>query len=140
MAKPTYRDATLMLQLAQWQATLNVQEALNWMWSDQFVADFEEFTEKYPWGSEESGRAAKICGVFEMLGTLHKHGLFNEDLLFDWLAVFAIWERIKGYALGVRQLAGNPRFYENFEALAAANVAYDVRLTKRSSAAKRAKK
>ena len=91
MAKPTYRDATLMLQLAQWQATLNVQEALNWMWSDQYVADFEEFIKKYPWGSEESGRA------------------------------------------------GNPRLYENFEALAAAEVAYNARLAKRSRATKRAK-
>lgn len=140
MAKPTYRDATLMLQLAQWQATLNLEEALNWMWSDQFVADFEEFVKKYPWGSEESGRVRKICGVFEMLGTLHKHGLLSEDLLFDWLAVSAIWERIKGYALGVRQLAGNPQLYENFEALAAADVAYFARLAKRSSATKRAKK
>jgi hypothetical protein len=140
MAKPTYRDATLMLQLAQWQATLNVGEALNWMWSDQFVVDFEEFVKKYPWGSEESGWAAKICGVFETLGSLYKHGLFNEDLLFDWLAVSAVWERIKGYALGVRQGAGNPRLYENFEALAAANAAYDARLAKRSSATKRAKK
>ena len=140
MSKPTYRDATLMLQLAQWQATLNVQEALNWLWSDQYVADFEEFVKKYPWGSEESGRAGKICGVFETLGTLYKHGLFNEDLLFDWLAVSAIWDKIKGYALGVRQLAGNPRLYENFEALAAAEVAYDVRSAKRSRATKRAKK
>ncbi len=64
----------------------------------------------------------------------------QDDLLFDWLAVSAVWERIKGYALGVRQGAGNPRLYENFEALAAANAAYDARLAKRSSATKRAKK
>ena len=95
-------------------------EALNWLRSDQFVVDYEEFAKKYPFGSEGRYSAAKICGAFEALGTLYKHGLFNEDLLFDWLVVPMVWERIKGYALGVRQEAGNPGIYENFEALAAA--------------------
>ena len=95
-------------------------EALNWLWSDQFVVDYEEFAKKYPFGSEGRDSAATICGAFETLGTLYKHGLFNEDLLFDWLVVPMVWERIKGYALGVRLEAGNPGIYENFEALAAA--------------------
>ena len=95
-------------------------EALNWLRSDQFVVDYEEFAKKYPFGSEGRYSAAKICGAFEALGTLYKHGLFNEDLLFDWLVVPMVWERIKGYALGVRLEAGNPGIYENFEALAAA--------------------
>ena len=95
-------------------------EALNWLWSDQFVVDYEEFAKKYPFGSEGRDSVAKICGAFETLGTLYKHGLFNEDLLFDWLVVPMVWERIKGYALGVRLEAGNPGIYENFEALAAA--------------------
>ncbi len=136
MAKATYRDATLMLQLAQWHAALGVQEALNWLWSDQFVPDYAEFVKKYPLGSEGHLKVGKICGFFETLGTLYKHRLFNEDLLFDWLAVTMIWDKIKGYALGVRQEAGNPRLYENFEALANGNVAYDARLTKRSAKAK----
>jgi len=95
-------------------------EALNWLWSDQFVVDYEEFAKKYPFGSEGRDSVAKICGAFETLGTLYKHGLFNEDLLFDWLVVPMVWERIKGYALGVRQGAGDEAIYENFEALAAA--------------------
>ena len=95
-------------------------EALNWLWSDQFVVDYEEFAKKYPFGSEGRDSVAKICGAFETLGTLYKHGWFNEDLLFDWLVVPVVWERIKGYALGVRQGAGDEAIYENFEALAAA--------------------
>ncbi len=95
-------------------------DALNWLWSDQFVVDYEEFAKKYPFGSEGRDSVAKICGAFETLGTLYKHGLFNEDLLFDWLVVPMVWERIKGYSLGVRQGAGDEAIYENFEALAAA--------------------
>jgi len=40
MAKPNYQDATLMLQIAQWWATSGQNEAMNWMWSDQFIADY----------------------------------------------------------------------------------------------------
>jgi len=35
--------------------------------------------------------------------------------MFDWMAVTAAWDRVKGYALGVREEAGDPRLFENFE-------------------------
>jgi len=94
--------------------------AINWMRSDEFIPDYPEFVEKFPVGSKKYGRATLICGAMETLGTLYKHGLFNEELLFDWLAVSMVWERIKGFALGLREVAGDPRLYENFEAMAKA--------------------
>jgi hypothetical protein len=120
MAKPNYQDATLMLQLAQWWATSGQNEAMNWMWSDQFIADYAEFVKKYPPGSEGFANASKICGWLETVGTLYKHELFNEELLFDWLTISLVWDRIKGFALGVREQSGEPRMYENFEAMAKA--------------------
>ena len=124
MSKPTHQDATLMLQIAQWWASAGVNEAVNWMWSDEFIADYAEFVEKYPAGSEEYGKASKIVGAMETLGTLYKHGLFNEELLFDWLAVSMVWDRISGFALGIREVADAPRLYENFEAMAKADMEY----------------
>jgi len=120
MAKPTHQDASLMLQLYQVGAAIGLSEAMNWMWSDEFAADYAEFAEKYPTGSEGSANATKICGWFETLGTLYKHGLFNEELLFDWYAVDLVWDRIKGIPLGWREQTGDARLYENFEALAKA--------------------
>jgi len=140
MAKATYQDAMLMLQLVQWGAASGYAEAANWLWSDQFVPDYAEFVKKYPIGSDGNLSASKICGYFETLGTLYKHGLFNEDLLFDWLAVSMVWERIKGFALGVRQESGNARLYENFEGLAKANAAYDAKPPKQPTKAKRQKR
>jgi hypothetical protein len=127
MAGATYQDAMLMLQLAQWASTSGTPEAQNWLWSDKFIPEYAEFLVEYPSGSEGQLKVAKICGYFETLGTLYKHGLFNEDLLFDWMAVSMVWDRVKGIALGIRQETGNPRMYENFEALAKANVEYDAR-------------
>lgn len=120
MAKPTYQDATLMLRLAQWGAASDLQKAAAFLWSDRYETDYKEFLGKYPTGSEEWSLAIQICGWYETLGTLYKHDLFNGELLFDWLAVSAVWERIKGFALGFREEADNARLYENFEALAKA--------------------
>jgi len=120
MTKPTYQDASMMIQLAQWGATIGLNDATNWMWSDQFIEDYAEFGKKYPPGSQGWANAAKVCNYFETLGTLYKHGLFNEELLFDWLAVSFVWNRIKGYALGIREQSGLASMYENFEAMAMA--------------------
>jgi hypothetical protein len=120
MAKPTHQDATLMIQLAQWASTSGVPQTLRWLWSDQFIPDYAEFLKKYPPASEGGRSAAIVCTFFETVGTLHKQGLINEDLLFDWLWVAGPWDKLKGYALGQRQEAGVPELWENFEAMAVA--------------------
>ena len=120
MSKPTHQDATLMIQLAQWMTASGAQDASNWVFSDQFIPDYEEFIKKYPPGSDGYGKASAVLGWFETVGTLYKQGLFSEDLLFDWLAVFFVWDRMKGFALGFREQSGEPRMFENFEAMAKA--------------------
>jgi len=120
MAKPTYQDASIMLQLAMWGATAGTPKASSFMWSDKYETDYKAFVKKYPAGSDEYGFASLICGWYETLGTLFKHDLFNRELLFDWLLVSAVWDRLKGFVLGVREEAKEPRLYENFEAMAKA--------------------
>ena len=130
MTKATYRDARLVLQLMQLHTALGLSEALNWLWSDQFIPDHAEFIKKYPLGSKGNIDTMKICGYFETIGTLWKHGLINENLLFDWLAVDMVWDRIKGFALGVRQEANEPRLHENFEAMAKAATSWSAKSAK----------
>ena len=45
MTKPTHQDATLMVQLAQWGSTMGIEDAFNWLFSDDFVADYAAFQE-----------------------------------------------------------------------------------------------
>ncbi len=123
MPRPTHEDAVLLVQLAQWGAADHLNEAMNWMWSDQFLPDADAFRAKYPWGSEGSGLLLKIGNHFETLGTLWKQGLLNEDLIFDWLAVAPVWNRVKGPFLAGREMSGIPALWENFEAMANAQAA-----------------
>ena len=118
MSKPTKDDANLMIQLMRWGAAENLQNARNWIWSDEFISDYDEFIAKYPVGSEEYGYASKVCGWFESVGTLYKQDLLNSELLFDWLTIKLPWSRLSGFAIGVRNATGEPRLYENFEAMA----------------------
>jgi len=120
MSAPTYEDATIMLQLARWGAEAGNPRAASFIWSDKFEQDFAAFQEKYPAGTKEDRYLAKICGWFESIGALWVNGLLNEKLIGDWVAADMVWQRVKGYALGIRELTGNPRIYEHFEALAKA--------------------
>ena len=85
---------------------------------DEFISDYDEFIAQYPRGSKEYGNATKVCGWFESIGTLYKQNLLNGELLFDWLTIKLPWSRLSGFAKGVRNEAGEPRLYENFEMMA----------------------
>ncbi len=128
MAKATQEDARLLVELAKLSTQLGLPEAIGWLWSDAFIPDYEEFHKKYPSGTEEHRRANQMCGFYETVGALWKHGLISEELLFDWLWIGGPWERIKGFALGQRKEAGNPRIYELFEAMAEAEKTAEARV------------
>ncbi len=117
---PTYEDANIVVRLAQWWSVGKVDEAANFAWSDRFVPTYGAFVKKFPPGSEEYRKLVNLCAWYETVGTLHKHGLINRDLLFDWLAVAPIWNRRKGFALGMRKDRGVAELWENFEAMAKA--------------------
>ena len=127
MPKPTREDAALIVQLAQWSSSAGLVEAIDWIFSDDFVSDHRAFVTNFPPTSERYRQVHTALNFFETVATLHKHGLINEDLLFDWLAVEAVWDRIKGLAIGDREQYGIPALWENFEAMAKAQAEWSAR-------------
>jgi hypothetical protein len=121
VVRPGYDDARLLVHLAEWHTAAGLPGALRWLWSADFDTDYVTFAKRYPPGTHGDCLAALVCDYFETVGALHKHGLVNEDLLFDWLPVSRIWDRIKEYALGQRKSADGSALWSNFEALAAAH-------------------
>ena len=117
MDKPTHHDADILLRLAELFALYDIPAAFNFVWSGDFPADFAQFRHNFPREkrSEEENLLRRFLGYFETAGTLYRNGLFSGDLMFDWMDVTAAWDRVKGYALGVRQETRNPGLYENFE-------------------------
>jgi hypothetical protein len=122
MPEATQDDAKLIVELASLWTQIDGIQASGWIWSDAFVADPDEYMQKYPSGTTEHGYVSATAGWFETVGTLVKNGLLNEALVLDWLAVEPIWKRLEPLLLAEREKYDEPRLYENFEALARARV------------------
>jgi len=120
MTTPTHDDAMVMLRLMQLGSTPEMNRANEFVWGDDSVLDYKAFIKKYPVSSPQYTHVANVLGWYETLATLWKHKLFDETLLFDWIVVRRRWTRLEPFVRGVREETGEPRFWENFEALAAA--------------------
>jgi hypothetical protein len=110
MTPPTKDDAQLMIQLAQWGTLLGVQEAMPQIFSDSFDPETADAM------TDQSVRTMLTFG--ETIGTLTKNGLLHEGLVQDWIWVAGLWARVGPAAKRNRERYGEPRLYENFEALA----------------------
>jgi len=105
----TYEDAKLMVELAKWGAAAGLGEASGAIWADDFDPETADARDK---------SVATVLVFHETIGTLVKNGLLNRELVNDWLWSAGSWSRVGPAAVRAREAAGEPRLYENFEALA----------------------
>jgi hypothetical protein len=110
MAAPTREDAQLMVQLARWGTELGLQDALPELFADRFDPDTADML--------ESAAVRTVLYYGESIGTLVKHDLLSRELVEDWIWVEGMWSKVGPAALRQREKAGEPRLFENFEALA----------------------
>jgi hypothetical protein len=110
MTPPTQTDAQLMIQIAQWGTSLGLQDAM----PEIFGPDFDPAAEE----AMTNASVRMILTFGESIATLTKHDLLSEELVKDWIWVEGLWARVGPAALRQREAMGEPRLYENFEALA----------------------
>jgi hypothetical protein len=123
VSQPTKEDGQLLVQLARLSADMKLAEASGFLWSGDFIDDYEGFKEKFPFGSQEARYVGSLAGFYETVATLVKHDLISDELIHDWLGSNLVWERLEKILIGQREESGEPRLWENFEALAAARSA-----------------
>jgi hypothetical protein len=110
MAVPTYEDAQLLVQIAQWGTALGVNEAMPSIFEDDFDPEIADAMNDTP--------VRTMLVYLETIGTLVKNDVLNRDLVRDWLWVEGVWARVAPAAQAARKRFNEPRLYENFEALA----------------------
>jgi hypothetical protein len=110
VSSPTPEDARLMIQLARWGTTLGIEEMLPSLFDESFDPEIADALADRP------VRTLLMFG--ESVGTLVKHDLLSDELVHDWLWIEGIWARVGPAAGRLRERLGEPRLYENFEALA----------------------
>jgi len=102
-------EGMLLVELAQWHSMAGIEEANAAIFDPEFDPDTAD-------ARDEAVRKTLMWG--ETLGTLTKNGLISEELILDWIWVAGLWERVAEAALASREEHGQPRLFENFEALA----------------------
>ena len=100
----------MLVQLAQWGATMGLEEAMQAVLADGFDPET---------ASADDVLVGRVLNWGETIGTLTKNGLIDTDLVLDWLWVAGVWSKVGPAALRLRAKHGVPELYENFEALAA---------------------
>jgi hypothetical protein len=105
----TYEDAQLMMQIVRWGTEMGLEDAMSVIWAEDFEPDSAEMS---------NPAVGKVLGYGEFLGTFVKQGILDRGLVIDMWWVEGIWARVGPAALKLRANAGEPRLYENFEALA----------------------
>jgi hypothetical protein len=105
----TYDDANLVVQLMRWDAESGVDDALAVL----FREDFDPVT-----AAKDDANVRKVLTFGETVGALVRHQVLDANLIGDVYWWEGIWGRVSHHALSAREAAGEPRLYENFEALA----------------------
>jgi hypothetical protein len=105
----TRDEGQMLIQLAKLGSEYRLDEAIPAIFDDGFDPDSASVT-------DAPVRAVLAYG--ELIGTLVKHDLISAELVHDYLWVVGIWARVGPAAERQRAKYGEPRLYENFEALA----------------------
>jgi hypothetical protein len=104
----TREDATLIVELAKWGSMIGLREASEAIWADDFDPETAEARDAH---------VRAMLTWYETIGTMVKNDVFDRDLVYDWLWVAGVWERVGPAALRMREQTV-PQMFENFEALA----------------------
>jgi hypothetical protein len=90
-------------------AQLGFQEAMSHIMRDDFSPEQAGLDNTY---------VQTVLGMGETFGTFVKQGVLDRDLVHDLFWIDGMWAKVGPAALRAREHMGEPRLYENFEALA----------------------
>jgi hypothetical protein len=106
----SHDDAILMVELSKLGVMSGLPDAIGKVLADDWDPAAAEFGDP---------AVRTVLGFTETVATLVKNGLFDRELLNDWLWIPGIWERVAPAARQAREKFGAANLYENVEALAA---------------------
>lgn len=110
MAVPTQEDGKMLIQLAQLGESYGLMEAMPAIFGEDFDPETADVMDV---------PVRTMLGYGELIGTLVKHDLISAELVHDYIWFGGIWARVGPAAKRQREKLGEPRLYENFEALVA---------------------
>jgi hypothetical protein len=86
-----------------------------WFLEDFNAKSYEEYKQKYHGTTKDRCHFIRVCGFFELSGTLVKRRLIDANLYFDVFNPTPFWQKAKPIIEGMRETRSF--IYENFELL-----------------------
>ncbi|TLX87615.1 MAG: hypothetical protein E6L01_01990 [Thaumarchaeota archaeon] len=91
------------------------RDSILWFLEEFSANSYEEYKQKYHGVSKDRSHFIRVCGFFELSGTLIKRRLIHSDIYFDVFNPNPFWQKAKPIVDGMRHT--RPYIYENFELL-----------------------
>jgi hypothetical protein len=91
------------------------RDSFLWFLEDFNIKSYQEYKQKYNGTSKDRSQFIRVCGFFELSGTLVKRQLIDPNLYFDVFNPTPFWNKAKPIVEGMRKT--RPFIYENFERL-----------------------
>jgi hypothetical protein len=91
------------------------RDSFLWFLEDFNIKSYQEYKQKYHGTSKDRSQFIRVCGFFELSGTLVIRQLIDRSLYFDVFNPTPFWNKARPIIEGMRQT--RPFIYENFERL-----------------------
>lgn len=104
-----HEDAKMIVELAKWGTDMGLEDAL----AKLFQPDFDARAT-----ADDNPSVRTVLWFFETVGTLVKRGALDGGFVRDVWWIEGMWPLVQPHVMVARQESGEPRLYENFEALA----------------------
>lgn len=120
-----YEGAQIILQFYDLRRESRLREARAFVLGRFRAKDVAELHELCPPGSEENAFFRQVLTYWDMVSTIVKRGVVDEELFFETNGeITAVWEKVKHLIPGLRDEFKNPSFLENLQAMAEAREAF----------------
>jgi hypothetical protein len=114
----TIADAQLLVQIMTAGTAAGSDRGFEILYSYPSPPTLDQLRAEHPRLGEDYRQVMAFLSECETIGTFAKQGLINEPLIHDLFWVAGGWAACAEVCRGLRDEAGEPRLYENFEWLA----------------------
>lgn len=116
MAKPTFEQAQLHLQIFEQRREARLRQARDWFFQNYRPQSYDESERIAPMGSEGGTFVMMVLSYWEQACAFLNYGLLHEDLFFETNGeFFGVWEAIKPTIAEGRERWNYKPFLANIE-------------------------
>ena len=121
VARPTFDDVKLILQLYEMRREPRMREARQWFTASFKAKTMQDVVALCPPGSEQNASFRMVTTYWEMVASFLTGGVVNAELFYQsGRELLFVWERVRDVLPAIREQYVNPLEMTNLEIAAAA--------------------